>query len=473
MREIGVLLLLVLAASSLVSVLPVKAETRTIVVPDDYLTIEAAIANANNGDNVFVREGTYEGPVNQTIVIDKTLSIVGENVESTVINLHPVWSSWWILTAEFFDYSDAITITADSCRLLNLTLIIANPGGYISATGNALQIANNNITTGQTTGIKLKGSYCKITDNVMDGFVQINGTFNEVARNSLYSISTEGSFNLFKDNYCQCIWVYNSNSTVFLGNKLSTNSRAYSGFDVTFSNNNFFYKNRISGFSSGFRFWFSSEDTIKANTVSDSLTAAINLGASYNNMIYLNNFVDNPSWTRGYVYDQYSDPNYREAYSNMMASTNFWDNGSLGNYWGDYNGADANGDGVGDLPYNITGVIYNRDQNNSDFVYGQDNFPLTTRVDIDSVPIVLPAWVSNLPPDPKPIYPQITEPKSQELDSASPSPAPSPKPQESEPTEHFPLVPVVAASLASVAVIGLALLVYFKKRKHRAGTVEL
>jgi parallel beta-helix repeat protein len=463
------LVLVFLTASCIIVPLPVKADSKTIVVPDDYSTIEVAIANANNGDTVFVREGTYEGPVNQTIVIDKSLSIVGENVESTIINLHPVWSSWWILTAEFFDYSDAITITADSCRLLNLTLIIANPGGYIYATGNALQTADNNITTGPTTGIKLKGSYCKITDNVMDGFVQITGTFNEVTRKSLYSISTEGPFNLFKDNNCQCIWVYNSNSNVFLGNKLSTDSRAYSGFDVTFSNNNFFYKNRISGFSSGVRFWFSSENTIKANTVADSLTAAINLGASSNNIICLNNFVDNPSWTRGYVYDQYSDPNYREAYPNMTASTNFWDNGSLGNYWGDYNGADANGDGVGDLPYNITGVIYNRDQNNSDFVYRQDNFPLTTRVDIDSVPIELPEWVSNLPPDSKPIYPQITEPTSQEPDSALPSPAPSPKPHESEPTGPFSLVPVVAASLASVAVIGLVLLLYFKKRHAKSG----
>jgi hypothetical protein len=33
-------------------------------------------------------------------------------------------------------------------------------------------------------------------------------------------------------------------------------------------------------------------------------------------------------------------------------------------------------------------------------------------------------------------------------------------------TESFPVVPVAAASVASVVIIGVGLLVYFKKRKH-------
>ena len=55
-----------------------------------------------------------------------------------------------------------------------------------------------------------------------------------------------------------------------------------------------------------------------------------------NNIIYLNNFVDN----------------YINAYDN---SNSTWQNLGEGNYWDDYTGVDENGDGIGDVPHNITG----------------------------------------------------------------------------------------------------------------------
>jgi hypothetical protein len=54
-------------------------QPRTIIVPEDYQTIQGAINAASLGDTVYVNEGTYyENPV-----VNKTLSLVGENAANT------------------------------------------------------------------------------------------------------------------------------------------------------------------------------------------------------------------------------------------------------------------------------------------------------------------------------------------------------------------------------------------------------
>ena len=58
-RVLSLLLVLVLVTSSIAVVLPVKAESRTIVVPDDYPTVSSAIASAVAGDIIFVKRGIY------------------------------------------------------------------------------------------------------------------------------------------------------------------------------------------------------------------------------------------------------------------------------------------------------------------------------------------------------------------------------------------------------------------------------
>jgi hypothetical protein len=75
-----------------------------------------------------------------------------------------------------------------------------------------------------------------------------------------------------------------------------------------------------------------------------------------------------------------------QAYE-MGGPRNIWDDGypSGGNYWSDYNGTDNNGDGIGDIPYDIPGG------------FNKDNYPLME-----------PWGGSNLPP----IKPNIEGPTS-------------------------------------------------------------
>ena len=58
----------------------------TITVPDDYPTIQVAIARANEGDTVYVKNGVYYVGENNLIIIDKTISLIGEDPEKTIIS---------------------------------------------------------------------------------------------------------------------------------------------------------------------------------------------------------------------------------------------------------------------------------------------------------------------------------------------------------------------------------------------------
>lgn len=54
----------------------------TIVVPDDFSTIQEAVDNASWGGTVFVRNGTYP----EMVTVNKSLSLIGEDRENTIIS---------------------------------------------------------------------------------------------------------------------------------------------------------------------------------------------------------------------------------------------------------------------------------------------------------------------------------------------------------------------------------------------------
>ncbi len=70
-------ILLVSSLAIAYDIQPSRESPSTIVVPDDYSTIQAAINAANPGDLITVRNGIYP----EGIIVNKTVSLSGENKE--------------------------------------------------------------------------------------------------------------------------------------------------------------------------------------------------------------------------------------------------------------------------------------------------------------------------------------------------------------------------------------------------------
>ena len=76
-------LLLIGMLSSAFNIQPVKAEPKTIIVPDDYSSIQEAINAAKPGDTIYVKSGIYY----ENIIVNKdNLRLIGENRETTIID---------------------------------------------------------------------------------------------------------------------------------------------------------------------------------------------------------------------------------------------------------------------------------------------------------------------------------------------------------------------------------------------------
>jgi nitrous oxidase accessory protein NosD len=458
------LVLLFLTATCVIAVHPTKAASMTLVVPDDYPTITAAINNANEGDTIFVKKGTYE---EKTLEINKGFSLVGEGAETTKINLDP---PFYTKFDEFVNYTfswfgPSITVDSDDFRLEGLTVSTTPmndiPGGAISVTGNRTQIMGNHITTPLT----VNGSYSRIAENTFSKTISVGSYSNVVKNRFLEDVSVTGSHSKIAENkFVGTIWASGSYLNISANNKASSNkvgtqdsgihlegssSLIYGnnltvkglnpGIGVT-GDGNTIVKNFVDHSDVGARI-VGSNNIICANRITNSWEdyffpspnpiVGIGLVASGNNTVYANYLANNTWGTNvnqfqtnlsSMFYQNNFIGNTRQVatdnYYNVYGNDSF-DNGKEGNFWSDYTGEDADGDGIGDTPYVI-------DANRS------DRYPLMAPFDIDSVFIKLPDWVSS-------------------------------EPQASEP---FPTTAVAIASVsAAVVVVGISL--FLRKRKRQ------
>ncbi|KKN05092.1 hypothetical protein LCGC14_1090850, partial [marine sediment metagenome] len=283
-----------------------------------------------------------------------------------------------------------------------------NDGIYLLNYNDLNYIAYNNIS-GTDIGIHFNG-YCDNNTII----------YNNASYNTLFGIELESTcfYNNIESNTANYNDVSSSNTAgIMLYNYCDFNNvtlntvigNAFFGIRlISGSDNNLINNNTVTGdHDSGIDIYGSDTNTVIYNNISLSTAEGIHVYGNTLGNIIIKNTIDNNQWgihlvnngdttditenliinntaigifiedgscETNKVWLNYFINNLENAKDDSDSSDNSWFTGGFGNYWDDYGGTDENDDGIGDVPYNITGFAGSQD-NYTIWDDGDDIFP--------------------------------------------------------------------------------------------------
>ena len=220
--------------------------------PGNYTRIQDAIDDASDGDTVFVYSGIYY----ENIIINKTISLEGENRDKPVVDGNK--------------HNDVVTISSDYVKIEGFTI---QRSAYVHS------------------GILVYESYhVTISNNIIVdnswGITLHNSHFNNILGN----VIKENQFIGISSSY------FSANNNIILDNEVINNGKGSIGIAFAHSNGNEIINNIISGNLEGINFLDMGGNKIIDNIISENRLHGIFLEDSRDNTImnndFLNNYVD-------------------------------------------------------------------------------------------------------------------------------------------------------------------------------------
>ncbi len=270
------------------------------------------------------------------------------------------------------------TILVENVTITNFNII--NDSITLSYESTNVVIHKNKMSGG---GISLHFDFGhhEITENTMSGISSVMDSTvsnNIIAKNNITSNGSGIRFNYASFNNTI---VENNISNVEYGIFLGGGSNNYiAGNNLVGNRIGIYLTNFFMGSAGQYGKGFSQNNTIVENYIASNTECGLSIfnstwiGSKLPNYIYHNIFKNNTnhvSFQHPTSVRNYTDGSY---YTIIANSTNVLDDGypSGGNYWSDYTGIDADGDGIGDTVYVID-------------EYNVDNYPLTRPI---SFPVI-------------------------------------------------------------------------------------
>jgi parallel beta-helix repeat protein len=300
--------------------------TATLTVPDSYTSIQEAVDAAKEGDTVFISSGTY----NEKIVINKTISLVGESSDNTIV--------------DGGGSGTVVRIQADGVTVRGIAVGNGEVGFHINSSEDST-IEKTRISRNQFDGLRITDSNSTLIRDNMFSLHPQHGVF--ILRSN-YSVLSNNTI-LGDSRMSVGVFVYQSRFNLIRSNNVTGNRSNEAGISILDSSDNEVRRNFIADNNwSGIDLRNANRNIITGNTIVGHNWFGIRISFSFENLVHLNNFIENSQ--------QFS----------LESSNSTWNLNGLGNYWSNLSFRDDDPDGVFDVPYQMN-------ENNT------DHFPLAGR----------------------------------------------------------------------------------------------